>query len=104
MWNLHGCVCARWRTDIKGEMREYQVHGLNWLISLHENGISGILADEMVCGGCGCAGPWLDAHGVPRRLGAYVRTRDRAWARACRPSRCSATSSTTGASTGRTCW
>ena len=30
-----------------GEMRDYQVAGLNWLISLHENGISGILADEM---------------------------------------------------------
>jgi SWI/SNF-related matrix-associated actin-dependent regulator of chromatin subfamily A member 5 len=35
---------------IKGEMRDYQVAGLNWLISLHENGISGILADEMGLG------------------------------------------------------
>lgn len=33
-----------------GEMRDYQVSGLNWLISLHENGISGILADEMGLG------------------------------------------------------
>ena len=33
-----------------GEMRDYQVAGLNWLISLHENGISGILADEMGLG------------------------------------------------------
>ena len=33
-----------------GEMRDYQVQGLNWLISLHENGISGILADEMGLG------------------------------------------------------
>ena len=32
----------------KGEMRDYQVRGLNWLISLFENGINGILADEMV--------------------------------------------------------
>ena len=31
-------------------MREYQVAGLNWLVSLHENGISGILADEMGLG------------------------------------------------------
>ena len=31
-------------------MRDYQVAGLNWLISLHENGISGILADEMGLG------------------------------------------------------
>lgn len=33
-----------------GQMRDYQVMGLNWLISLHENGISGILADEMGLG------------------------------------------------------
>ncbi|KAI9671924.1 MAG: hypothetical protein M1817_002345 [Caeruleum heppii] len=33
-----------------GQMRDYQVAGLNWLISLHENGISGILADEMGLG------------------------------------------------------
>lgn len=33
-----------------GTMRDYQVQGLNWLISLHENGISGILADEMGLG------------------------------------------------------
>lgn len=30
-----------------GEMRDYQVRGLNWMISLYENGINGILADEM---------------------------------------------------------
>ncbi|OAL53656.1 hypothetical protein IQ07DRAFT_584311 [Pyrenochaeta sp. DS3sAY3a] len=33
-----------------GTMRDYQVAGLNWLIQLHENGISGILADEMGLG------------------------------------------------------
>jgi len=33
-----------------GQMRDYQVQGLNWLVSLHENGISGILADEMGLG------------------------------------------------------
>uniref|UniRef100_A0A8R1IZ87 Uncharacterized protein n=1 Tax=Caenorhabditis japonica TaxID=281687 RepID=A0A8R1IZ87_CAEJA len=31
-----------------GEMRDYQVRGLNWLASLHHNNINGILADEMV--------------------------------------------------------
>jgi SNF2 family DNA or RNA helicase len=31
-----------------GTMREYQIHGLNWLIKLHDNCINGILADEMV--------------------------------------------------------
>ena len=36
-------------TDIKyGEMRDYQIRGLNWMISLYEHGINGILADEMV--------------------------------------------------------
>ncbi|KAJ3163274.1 hypothetical protein HDU88_006372 [Geranomyces variabilis] len=31
-------------------MRDYQIQGLNWLISLYENGINGILADEMGLG------------------------------------------------------
>lgn len=35
---------------IKGEMRDYQLRGLNWLISLYENDINGILADEMGLG------------------------------------------------------
>lgn len=29
-------------------MRAYQLQGLNWMISLHHNGLNGILADEMV--------------------------------------------------------
>lgn len=33
-----------------GTLREYQIQGLNWLISLHENRLSGILADEMGLG------------------------------------------------------
>ena len=32
---------------IKGEMRGYQLQGLNWMVSLHHNGLNGILADEM---------------------------------------------------------
>lgn len=61
-----------------GTMRDYQIAGLNWLISLHENGISGILADEMGLGKtlqtisfigylryiCGITGPHLVA--VPK--------------------------------------
>lgn len=36
-------------TYIKGgELRDYQIRGLNWMISLYEHGINGILADEMV--------------------------------------------------------
>ncbi|KAJ9197953.1 hypothetical protein DTO164E3_5509 [Paecilomyces variotii] len=63
---------------IHGEMRDYQIAGLNWLVSLHENGISGILADEMGLGKtlqtisfigylrhiCGITGPHLVA--VPK--------------------------------------
>ena len=30
-----------------GKLRDYQIRGLNWMITLYENGISGILADEM---------------------------------------------------------
>ncbi len=33
---------------VTGKMREYQIQGLNWLIHLYDNGINGILADEMV--------------------------------------------------------
>ncbi|KAJ3220341.1 hypothetical protein HDU67_000008 [Dinochytrium kinnereticum] len=33
-----------------GTMRDYQMQGLNWLISLYHNGINGILADEMGLG------------------------------------------------------
>lgn len=33
-----------------GELKYYQLIGLNWLISLYESGISGILADDMGLG------------------------------------------------------
>jgi hypothetical protein len=33
---------------IHGEMRSYQLQGLNWMVSLYHNGLNGILADEMV--------------------------------------------------------
>ena len=33
-----------------GTMRDYQVRGLNWMISLYNNGLNGILADEMGLG------------------------------------------------------
>ncbi|KAF9001708.1 SNF2 family N-terminal domain-containing protein [Cyathus striatus] len=35
---------------IDGEMRTYQLQGLNWMVSLHHNGLNGILADEMGLG------------------------------------------------------
>ena len=34
--------------DVCVTMRPYQIEGLNWLVKLHDNGINGILADEMV--------------------------------------------------------
>ncbi len=33
-----------------GILRDYQIDGLNWMISLYETGINGILADEMGLG------------------------------------------------------
>lgn len=33
-----------------GKMREYQLEGLNWMIRLQENGVNGILADEVSWG------------------------------------------------------
>mmetsp|Transcript_4425 Transcript_4425/g.6197 ORF Transcript_4425/g.6197 Transcript_4425/m.6197 type:complete len:783 (-) Transcript_4425:63-2411(-) len=33
-----------------GEMRPYQIRGVEWLVSLYENGLNGILADEMGLG------------------------------------------------------
>lgn len=35
---------------IAGNMRDYQIRGLNWLLDLYTNGINGILADEMGLG------------------------------------------------------
>ena len=34
------------------KMHPYQLEGLNWLIKLHDHGINGILADEMVGHNC----------------------------------------------------
>ncbi|GAX76003.1 hypothetical protein CEUSTIGMA_g3446.t1 [Chlamydomonas eustigma] len=31
-----------------GRLREYQMHGLRWLVGLHDLGLNGILADDMV--------------------------------------------------------
>jgi SNF2 family DNA or RNA helicase len=39
---------------IVGEMRDYQLKGVQWLISLDMNGLNGILADEMGLGKTVC--------------------------------------------------
>lgn len=36
---------------INGQMRDYQLRGLNWMIMMHYNGMNPILGDEM---GLGC--------------------------------------------------
>ena len=36
--------------NIVGQMRDYQITGMQWLISLYENGLNGILGDEMGLG------------------------------------------------------
>lgn len=33
-----------------GELRPYQIAGVNWMIALYKHGLSGILADEMGLG------------------------------------------------------
>ena len=34
----------------EGEMRDYQIKGVKWLIALYSNGLNGILADQMGLG------------------------------------------------------
>ena len=34
-------------TVFNGKLKEYQLIGLKWLVNLYEQGINGILADEM---------------------------------------------------------
>ena len=35
---------------VGGALKDYQLAGLNWLVSLHNNNLNGILADEMGLG------------------------------------------------------
>ncbi len=53
-----------------GTLREYQMQGLNWMIHLYDNGINGILADEMV-GGDSLSRAW----GLMRKANARNRVR-----------------------------
>ena len=36
--------------DLNAEMRPYQLHGMQWLCALRDNGFGGLLADEMGLG------------------------------------------------------
>jgi hypothetical protein len=35
---------------IEGELRPYQLKGIKWIISMYQNGLNGILADQMGLG------------------------------------------------------
>lgn len=37
-------------TLVNGKLKEYQLKGLEWLVSLYNNNLNGILADEMGLG------------------------------------------------------
>ena len=55
-----------------GKMRQYQLEGLNWMIRLQENGVNGILADEVRTFGelllnCKLASSFLHMGQLPRR-------------------------------------
>ena len=45
---LPGSLAQIFIPVIDGEMRGYQLQGLNWMVSLHHNGLNDILADEIV--------------------------------------------------------
>ena len=54
MRRLPSCACSiPHRLEVQpsciknGTMRSYQIQGLNWMIHLYDNGINGILADEV---------------------------------------------------------
>ena len=43
-----GDVSVKQPAMLTCQLKEYQLKGLNWLANLYEQGINGILADEMV--------------------------------------------------------
>lgn len=60
-----------------GEMRNYQLKGVKWLVSLYQNGLNGILADQMGAPPRPCATPLrLESHLTAGRagLGKTVQT------------------------------
>lgn len=42
--------CPRLQGLFTGSLRDYQLKGVKWLLSLHMNGLNGILADQMGLG------------------------------------------------------
>lgn len=88
---------------LRGTLREYQHVGLEWLVTMHDKRLNGILADEMVCAGPAAgAGVCVGLSQVPLRLGAGLR--GRVWARPFRRLPCSRILPASVASGGRTWW
>jgi len=44
------CALQAFLPLIQGELRDYQLQGVRWMISLWNNGLNGILADQMGLG------------------------------------------------------
>lgn len=49
--SMNGDVQVKQPKLLACTLKEYQLKGLNWLANLYEQGINGILADEMVSPG-----------------------------------------------------
>lgn len=47
---VHETVTAQASILVNGQLKEYQIKGLEWLVSLYNNNLNGILADEMGLG------------------------------------------------------
>lgn len=47
---VHEMVTEQASIMINGQLKEYQIKGLEWLVSLYNNNLNGILADEMGLG------------------------------------------------------
>lgn len=43
---------AKQPSVVLAQLKDYQMHGLSWLLNMHENGVNGILGDEMGLGWC----------------------------------------------------
>lgn len=46
---VHEIVTEQPSILVGGKLKEYQIKGLQWMVSLYNNRLNGILADEMVC-------------------------------------------------------
>lgn len=47
---MHEKVYEQSAILVNGQLKEYQIKGLEWLVSLYNNNLNGILADEMGLG------------------------------------------------------